>query len=72
MKLMKKEKVPILKNWLGREGLQFMQTLKQIKQESYHTVAVLFKLLCEIFRLQHNKSIYLYNSAKRTIQKQYK
>ena len=28
------EKVPTAKKWLGREGLQLVQTLKQVEQES--------------------------------------
>ena len=31
---MTQEKISIIKNWLGREGLQFMETLTHSEQET--------------------------------------
>ena len=39
------ESIPIIKIWLGWDGLIFIQTLIQIEQESCKRVAGLFKVL---------------------------
>ena len=36
------EKVPVIKNWLGREGLQFLQTLTNAKKETYKRATMIF------------------------------
>ena len=52
-----KGKVPIIKNWLGREGLQFMQTLNIAVKEACKSAMWLFKVLKENIRPQHNEII---------------
>ena len=44
------EKVPIIKNWLGSEGLQFIHTLTTAEQEIWETVKGLFDKLNEKFK----------------------
>ena len=39
-------RVPIILNWLGWEGLRFMQTLDEEEQEKCRTIMGLFKVLC--------------------------
>ena len=36
------ENVPVIKNWLGKDDLQFIQILKVVEQETSHTVKRLF------------------------------
>ena len=51
------EKVPIIKNWLGREGLQFIHTLTNAEKETCKSTTGLFNVLKEKFRPQHNEMI---------------
>ena len=44
------EKVPIIKTWLGREGLQFIQTLTKAEQEVCETCDGLFGTLTDTFQ----------------------
>ena len=44
-KLTWKEKVPIIKNWLGREGLEIIETFTNSRKEAWKTVGVLFSTL---------------------------
>ena len=44
-------------NWLGHEGLRFMQTLTDAEQEKCRTNAGLFEVLSKIFKLQHKETI---------------
>ena len=48
------EKVQITLNWLGREEIQFMETLTDEEQEKCKTSMGLFKVLCEKFKSQQN------------------
>ena len=50
------EKVPIIKNWLGREGLQFIHSHKCCKGNMESSTG-LFNVLKEKFRPQHNEMI---------------
>ena len=52
-----KEKVPIIKNWLGREGLQFIQTLTNAEKEACKSATGLFNFFKGKFKPQHNKMI---------------
>ena len=60
---MKKTKAPIIINRPGKEGIQFIQTLTQMKQKPYQTVAGMFETLNEIFRSQHNEPYYHVNTV---------
>ena len=50
------EEVPIIKNWLCREELQFIQTLTIAEKEACKSTTGLFNVLKK-FRQQHNKMI---------------
>ena len=52
-----KEEVPIIKNWLGRQGLQLLETLMQAEQEVCNEEECLFEILNNKFRLQYNETI---------------
>ena len=39
------EKVPVIKNWLGREGLQFIQTVINIEKEACKGATGMFNTL---------------------------
>ena len=45
----------IKKNWLGRQGLQLLETLTQVEQEACNEEEVLFETLSNKFKLQCNK-----------------
>ena len=51
------DKVPSILKWLGREGLQFVQTLNDVEQEKCKTSKGLCKMLHENFKPQHNKTV---------------
>ena len=51
------EKVSIIKNWLGREGLQLISTLTQEEQEACNNEQGLFDTLNRKFRPQYNETI---------------
>ena len=55
--LIEEGKVPIIKNWLGREGLQFIQTVTNVEKEACKRTTVLFNVLKEKFKSQHNEMI---------------
>ena len=50
------ERVSIIRNWLGRQGLQLLETLKQAKQETCNDEG-LFKTPNRKFKLQYNETI---------------
>ena len=50
-------KVPIIKNWLDRDGLSFIHTLKNIEKEACKSSTGLFNVLKEKFRTQHSEMI---------------
>ena len=41
------ERVPIIKKWLGRQGLQLLETLTQAEHDACHSKDCLFKMLNE-------------------------
>ena len=49
--LNEEERVVIIKNWSGRVGLQFMQTLTHVETETWKSTTALFNVLKEKFRL---------------------
>ena len=50
------ETVSIIQNWLGREGLQFIQTLNNDKQDKSKNNTGLSKVLSEKFKPQYNET----------------
>ena len=50
------EKVTIMKNWLGREGMRYIKTLTKAEQEIYKNVNGLFDTLSEKLKQQHNET----------------
>ena len=52
-------KVTIIKNWLHRGGLQFIQTLTKAEKDAYKSATGLFDVLKEESRLQHNEMVLL-------------
>ena len=54
---MNAEKVSIIKNCSGREGLHFIQTLTTAEQEMCKSSAEQFETLNEKFNSQHNEKI---------------
>ena len=55
--LSEQEKVPIIKNWLGKEGRQFIQSLTNIEKEACKSATGLIIVLKGTFRPQHNEMI---------------
>ena len=55
--LSKGGKVSVIKNWFGRERLQFMQTLTNLGKEACKREMGLFNVLKVKFRQQHNEMI---------------
>ena len=51
------ERVPIIKNWLGRQGLQLLETLTQAAEEACHDEEGLFGTLGYRFKPQNNETI---------------
>ena len=56
-KVTEKEKVLIIKKWLGREGLQLLQIFVNTKKEVCKTVKGLFSILVGKFQPHHNEII---------------
>ena len=52
--LTEEEKVPILKNWLGREGLQLIQTFTSSEKDACNTAEGLFSSLSKNFKPHQN------------------
>ena len=50
-----KEEVPIIKNWVGREGLKFIQNSMNIEKETCKTVMGLFPMLADKFKPCQNE-----------------
>ena len=55
--LSEERKVCIIKNWLGKEGLQFIKTLNNTEKEEWKSATELLNVLKEKFRPQHNEII---------------
>ena len=49
--------IAIIRNWLGRKGLQFLETLTQTEQDKCNTVEGLFATLNNKFKSQYNETI---------------
>ena len=53
------ERVPRIRKWLGREGLQLIKILTTAEQETCETVKGLFDMLGIKFKPQHQETIVL-------------
>ena len=52
------EQLPIVKNWLGRKDLHFIESLTCVQEkDTYNTLEDLFKNLTNKFRPQFNETI---------------
>ena len=49
--------MPIIKIWLGRQGLQLLESLTQAEQEVSNTEEGLFEMLNSKFKPQYNDTI---------------
>ena len=63
-KLTEKEKVPVIKNRLGRKGLHLIQTFINSKKEACKTMEGLFSTLGEKFKLYLIKAIFCLQYGK--------
>ena len=50
-------KLVLVKNWLGRRGLQYLETLTTIEKETCNTLEGLFQTLFNKFKPQYNERI---------------
>ena len=51
------DKVPIINNWLGRQGLQPLESFTQVEQEACNAKESLFEMLNNKFKPQYNETI---------------
>ena len=51
------EKLAVVKNWLGRKGLHYLETLTMAEREMCNTVEGLFEMLANKFKPQYNETI---------------
>ena len=57
-------KLALVKNWLGRKGLQYLETLTTAENETCNTLEGLFNTLTNKFKLQCNKTFKLLQFRK--------
>ena len=51
------DKITMVKNWFGRKGLHYIETLTENKKEACSTLEGLFNTLATKFKLQYNKTV---------------
>ena len=51
------DKLAVAKNWLGRKGLQYLETLMTVEKEMCNTLEGLFETLSNNFKPQYNETI---------------
>ena len=51
------EKLAVVKNWLGRKGLHYLETLMKAEREMCNTLEGLFEMLVNKFKPQYNETI---------------
>ena len=51
------ERVPIIKNWLGRQGLQLLELFTQAEQEVCNAEEGLIETLNNKFKPQYNETV---------------
>ena len=52
-----KDKLAVVKNWLGRKGLQYLETLMTTERETCSTLEGLFETLSNKFKPQYSETI---------------
>ena len=58
------DKLAVVKNWLGRKGLQYLVTLTTAEKEMCNTLEGLVEALSNKFKPQYNKTIKLLQFRK--------
>ena len=53
----KQEKITIVKNWLGRKGLHYIESLAEVEKQACGTLQGLIDTLAKKFRPQYNEMI---------------
>ena len=51
------DKIAMVKNWLGRKGLHYIETLTENEKEACSTLQGLFNMLATKFKLQYNETV---------------
>ena len=51
------DKIPMVKNWLGRKGLHYLESLTQTEKHACNTLQGLFDMLATKFKPQFNETI---------------
>ena len=51
------DKLALVKNWLGRKGLQYLEMLTTAEKETRNMLEGLFETLCSKFKPQYNEMI---------------
>ena len=59
------DKLALVKNWLGRRGLQYLEMLTMAEKETCNTLEGLFETLCNKFKPQYNDTIKLHYSVRK-------
>ena len=58
------DKIAMVKNWLGREGLHYIETLMENKKEGCSTLEEFINMLAAKFKLQYNETVKLLQFRK--------
>ena len=58
------DKLVLVKNWMGRKGLQYLEMLTTAEKETCNTLEGLFETLCNKFKPQCNETIKLLQFRK--------
>ena len=53
----KQEKLTMVKNWLGREGLHYIENLTEVEKQTCGTLQGLIDTLAKTFRPQYNETV---------------
>ena len=61
-KINDEDRISVIKNWLGLEGLLLMETFMQEEKEKCKTTKGLFSILSNRFKLCHNHILLSYNT----------
>ena len=61
---MQTDKLTLVKNWLGRKGIKYLETLTTTEKETCHTFEGLFDMLTNKFKPQYNETIKLLQFRK--------
>ena len=51
------EKIPMVKNWLGRKGLHYIESLIEVEKQTCSTLQGLIDTLTKTFRPQYNETV---------------